>query len=981
MIGFGSQGNQIASLFVKIGADARQFENAMGGVERRLGVVGGAVTKFGALTAAAAVGGIAAVGTGLTMALRSSAEFEKVMSGAGAVLGATGDQMSRLNALALQLGKDTAYSAAEAASAIEMLAKNGINAEQILGGMADATIALAAATGANLSTSADVATDAMMQFGLSTEQVSKAINGISGVVVNSKFDINDYALALSQGGGVAAKVGVTFDDFNTTIAAISSAFGSGSDAGTSFKVFLQRLVPQSDKASDAMRALGLFTGLTADEYSQVQSKIADYQRQLNALDPSSTSFAKKQSELTSQISALQGSLVTGQNAFFDANGSMKSMAEIAGILQNALGGLSDEARISALSTIFGTDAMRAAATLAEVGTQRFNEIADAMSKVDAAQQAAKRLDNLAGDVEQLSGSFDTLKIKMGQAFTPLARRGVQLLTSKLNELIDLDFDHFAEMAERALDSIGGTIKFVQGGVTALMKGFQKMRGTVGGLLRPFAGPLKDLLTQFKTGFALGFDKADFSGPVKGIFTGLVDMWLSAERWMLNTGLPALLTTLGKWGTALIEWVAPYVPGALRELGGMVAELVQWMGGEALPAIGRKLSEWGSAFVDWIGPQVPGLLRELGMLLSDVGSWIKDTALPVLSTKLKEWGAAITEWVKPQIPVLLAKLGELWSSVTSWVTDGEKRAQLLSNLGTWGQSFLDWAGGLWGDQVKPQLAATWEDMKDWITDDSKRSELLNTINERWTAFADWAKGIWKTIQPKFKEMYNQLIAWINEQKPGLGTTINGWVNTFVAMPQKIQTAWNQDYANLKTTTARFVDDLTAEWNRLRDNLVKLFGSDGKGGALAGLWSGIEYVISVTWDNITSSITTTVRTLNSLLEALKVVKDVLFGNTQDVQKALEDLNNIWENWLNGTTPAPPAQLFPPGTPGGVGVIPGGVAAASLGLGDALGMSLPSSGNNGVTVNVNVSADTIPTDRSKIQELARLIWREAELSGLRL
>jgi hypothetical protein len=65
MAGMGGA-NQIASLFVKVGADARQFESAMGGVERRLGVVGGAVTKFGALAAGVAVGGIAAVGAGLT---------------------------------------------------------------------------------------------------------------------------------------------------------------------------------------------------------------------------------------------------------------------------------------------------------------------------------------------------------------------------------------------------------------------------------------------------------------------------------------------------------------------------------------------------------------------------------------------------------------------------------------------------------------------------------------------------------------------------------------------------------------------------------------------------------------------------------------------------------------------------------------------------------------------------------------------------
>ena len=49
-----------------------------------------------------------------------------------------------------------------------------------------------------------------------------------------------------------------------------------------------------------------------------------------------------------------------KNAFFSANGEMKSAVEIAGLLQNATKGLSDEQRIQAMSVIFGSDASRAA---------------------------------------------------------------------------------------------------------------------------------------------------------------------------------------------------------------------------------------------------------------------------------------------------------------------------------------------------------------------------------------------------------------------------------------------------------------------------------------------------------------------------------------------------------------------------------------------------------------------------------------------
>src|SRR5690606_16901472 len=126
----------------------------------------------------------------------------------------------------------------------------------------------------------------MAIFGIKAEEMSRAVNGIVGTTQASKFSIEDYALALAQGGGVAASVGVDFEDFNASIAAISPLFASGSDAGTSFKTFLQRLVPQTDKAKEMMAELGI---ITAD----------------------------------------------GANAFFDAQGNLKSMSEVAGIMQRA----------------------------------------------------------------------------------------------------------------------------------------------------------------------------------------------------------------------------------------------------------------------------------------------------------------------------------------------------------------------------------------------------------------------------------------------------------------------------------------------------------------------------------------------------------------------------------------------------------------------------------------------------------------------
>lgn len=337
-----------------------KFGEVMTGAFREAGAM---VTRF------AADAGMAVVKFLTVDALSAASTFESTMSGIKAVLSPTAAEFEALGKKALDLGADTVFGASEAAEAIEMLAKNGLTASQILNGAADATVYLAAATGTDLSNAADIATDAMANFNIPAESMARAINGITGVTVASKFTIDDYRLAMAQAGGVAGSVGVEFEDFNTAIAAISPLFASGSDAGTSFKTFLQRLIPASTAAEAAMRDLGIITE-------------------------------------------------EGQNQFFTASGALRDMDEIAGVLQGALSDLTEQQKNEALATIFGTDAMRAAVGLANVGQTEFQALARSIAMVDARQQAAERMNNFAGALEEAKGGLETMQIVIASKVLP-----------------------------------------------------------------------------------------------------------------------------------------------------------------------------------------------------------------------------------------------------------------------------------------------------------------------------------------------------------------------------------------------------------------------------------------------------------------------------------------------------------------------------------------------------------------------------------
>lgn len=347
--------DETARAFGAVRNRLREVEGAAATVSERVGRVGQRLSGVGLAASAA----MAPIGLTLRGMISASADFEGAMNRVGAATGASSDELAALRKLAADLGATTQFTATETALAIEMLAKNGLDASAILGGALSASLTMAAAGGTDLSTSADLATDVMMNFGKAAGDLALVADRVSGTLFTSKFDIDDYRLALAQAGGVAGGLGVSLDDFNATIAATSSLFASGSDAGTAFKTFLQRLVPASNAAAGAMDQLGL--------------------------------------------------------EFFDADGNMRSMAEIAQELQDGLAGLSDEAKNDALARIFGTDALRTAIGLANAGAEGIRNVHAAIGEVSATEQAEARMKGYNGAVRELASAWEGLGVAVGES--------------------------------------------------------------------------------------------------------------------------------------------------------------------------------------------------------------------------------------------------------------------------------------------------------------------------------------------------------------------------------------------------------------------------------------------------------------------------------------------------------------------------------------------------------------------------------------
>lgn len=325
----------------------------------------------------AALGMGAAIGVGAGIAIAKFADFDQQMSYVQAATHETAASMDLLRDAALEAGARTVYSATEAAAAIEELAKAGVSTKDILAGGLDAALDLAAAGGLGVAEAAGIAATALKTFNLRGEDMSHVADLLAAGAGKAMGDVSQLAQALAQGGQVAKQTGLSIEETTAGLSAFAAQGLLGSDAGTSFKSMLQRLTPQSAEAQRMMDELG--------------------------------------------ISA------------YDATGNFIGLTEFAGNLQAALRDLTPEQRNAAMATIFGSDAVRAASVLYSEGADGIQEWIDAVNDQGyAAETAAMRLDNLAGDVEALGGAFDTALITSGSGANDMLRMLVQGATAAVD---------------------------------------------------------------------------------------------------------------------------------------------------------------------------------------------------------------------------------------------------------------------------------------------------------------------------------------------------------------------------------------------------------------------------------------------------------------------------------------------------------------------------------------------------------------------
>ena len=196
--------------------------------------MGGMVAALGLTTAALygtmrAMSGVVSVGR----------NFEKQISNLSAITGATGKELEALEQNARLLGSTTVFTAANVAELSVEFGKLGFTSKEIQEVTKD-TLALSAASGTDLASSAAIAGQTLRAFGLDVSEMSRVTDTMAASFTKSALDMEKFSNSMTYVAPIAKQVGVDIEMTTGILGTLANAGIEGSMAGTALRsIFLE----------------------------------------------------------------------------------------------------------------------------------------------------------------------------------------------------------------------------------------------------------------------------------------------------------------------------------------------------------------------------------------------------------------------------------------------------------------------------------------------------------------------------------------------------------------------------------------------------------------------------------------------------------------------------------------------------------------------------------------------------------------------
>ena len=561
------------------------------------------------VNSAVALGGAALVGY---QVIKPSIEFDKQMSANQAVLELekTSAEMSKLRAQAISEGARSAFSASQAAQAQFELAAGGFTAKQVMDSLAG-SLDLAAAGQVDLALAAQIAVGTLNGFGMEAKEIGRMNDVLVATANKSAVGIEDLGEAMKYAAPIAKLYGTSIEKTSAMMGILGNNNIKGSEAGTGIRTILTRLASTPKPVREALHGLEIKT--------------------------------------------------------VNKNGTMREIDEVLAEINQKTKNLSDDVKFDIFKSLAGEEHLSKFAVLVDNAgrldkktgkvVNNITEFTKALenSKDLAGKVAETRMDNLAGDIDQMKGAWESMSITLGGEGGVL-NSTLRALVTNVTEIIN-KITAWAQANPELVKTIGAlAIKFIKINAAIWLVKYSAalMFGTFFSMAASF---IKFGATMMILNAILAKLGISFWGKFK--LMGRALLWFSKlfvrTFWFLaRNAIPFLITALSQLSVALVTTPIGWAIMAIAVAGLLLIKYWQ-------PVKAFFAGMW-TGFMQGIAP-----LRET---LSNLGSMLSTIFAPL----------------RPVLDLIIAGITWLGSALMSLIAPFQATDSQLATATSYGSQF-------------------------------------------------------------------------------------------------------------------------------------------------------------------------------------------------------------------------------------------------------------------------------------------------------
>lgn len=320
------------------------FQKSCSSVGDGLKELGGKIEGIGSVITGVELAIASAVGGIVSESIKTGAAFYDEMAKVSAISGqamteiqdgveVTGKGYEALVKKAKRMGAATRFTATEAGQAFEYMGMASWDAQQMMAGI-EGVMNLAAASGENLATTADIVTDSLTAFGYTADDTGMFVDVLAVAATNSNTNVYMMGETFKYVGTVAGALKYNIKDVAVAVGLMANSSVKGSQAGTALRAMLTNLSDPTEEQAEIMERYGISLFEASGEarpFSKVLNQLrdafsgmTDQQKEANA---SILAGKYGMSGLLAIVNATDADVTKLTEAIYNSDGACKQMAD------------------------------------------------------------------------------------------------------------------------------------------------------------------------------------------------------------------------------------------------------------------------------------------------------------------------------------------------------------------------------------------------------------------------------------------------------------------------------------------------------------------------------------------------------------------------------------------------------------------------------------------------------------------------------